>query len=208
MTADARIRADLRQVASPRPTRTDAARNYDAIVAAAREEFVEQGIDASLKAVARRAGVGIATLYRNFPTRAALLEAVYIDDVVDTVSALCRTAESGAATRDEPDEPSREAWRRLGDWLDRFARTVADDPVLCEMFTAGSPALSPCWEALGEAVAGLLARSGTTLPLRCGSNVDEILRAVVSVAVSPFLTDVQRRRVLAVLLDGVGADRT
>ncbi|WP_409467205.1 helix-turn-helix domain-containing protein [Streptomyces sp. HC307] len=109
MTAHARVRANLRRVASPRPTRTDAARNYDAIVAAAREEFAENGMDASLKAVARRAGVGIATLYRNFPTRAGLLEAVYIDDVVDTVTALFRTAESGATARREPDEPAPEA---------------------------------------------------------------------------------------------------
>ncbi|NEC25514.1 helix-turn-helix transcriptional regulator, partial [Streptomyces sp. SID8111] len=53
-------------VASRRPHRKDAARNYDALLAAAREAFAEKGAEASLEDVARRAGVGIGTLYRNF----------------------------------------------------------------------------------------------------------------------------------------------
>ncbi|MEU1167510.1 helix-turn-helix domain-containing protein, partial [Streptomyces sp. NPDC005921] len=56
-------------VASRRPHRKDAARNYDALITAAREAFAEHGADVSLEDIARRAGVGIGTLYRNFPTR-------------------------------------------------------------------------------------------------------------------------------------------
>src|SRR2546430_4519068 len=63
-----------------RPKRADAARNYDKLLAAAREAFTDDGADASLEGIARRAGVGIGTLYRNFPTRQALLEAVYLDE--------------------------------------------------------------------------------------------------------------------------------
>src|SRR6266699_4143127 len=65
-----------------RPMRADARRNYGRLLAAALAAFSEQGADtASLEEIARRAGVGIGTLYRHFPTRQALLEAVYRDQV-------------------------------------------------------------------------------------------------------------------------------
>ena len=66
---------------APRPKRADARRNYEKLLAAAREEFTEEGTGATLEDVARRAGVGIGTLYRHFPTRQDLLEAVYLDEV-------------------------------------------------------------------------------------------------------------------------------
>ena len=61
--------------------RQDAQRNRELILAAAREEFREHGLDVSLEEIARRAGVGIGTLYRRFPTRDALIEAVFEDHV-------------------------------------------------------------------------------------------------------------------------------
>ncbi len=64
-----------------KPRRADAERNRTALAAAARNVFAEQGLDAPLEHVARRAGVGIATLYRNFPTRAALLDVVLAETV-------------------------------------------------------------------------------------------------------------------------------
>lgn len=64
-----------------RPLRADARRNVDRLVAAAREAFAEHGPEASLDDIARSAGVGSGTLYRHFPTRLALLEAVYRDNV-------------------------------------------------------------------------------------------------------------------------------
>ena len=61
---------------APRPLRRDAQRNRDAIVEAARQVFCDHGLEAPLEQIARQAGVGIATLYRRFPDRAALLDAV------------------------------------------------------------------------------------------------------------------------------------
>jgi AcrR family transcriptional regulator len=61
--------------------RADARRNYDALVAAARGLFLEQGCDAPLDEVAKRAGVGAGTLYRHFPSRLDLLSAVYVSDI-------------------------------------------------------------------------------------------------------------------------------
>ena len=64
-----------------RPKRADARRNYEKVLAAARGAFAEGGESTSLEEIARRAGVGIGTLYRHFPTRQALLEALYVDEV-------------------------------------------------------------------------------------------------------------------------------
>jgi AcrR family transcriptional regulator len=60
----------------PRPLRADAQRNHDRIVVAAGEAFAELGLDVSMEEIARRAGVGPATLYRRFPSKQALLRAV------------------------------------------------------------------------------------------------------------------------------------
>jgi AcrR family transcriptional regulator len=92
--------------ATPR-RRADAQRNRDRILAAAREAFGEPGADVSMAEVARRAGVGMATLYRNFPGRRELLEALYADEV----DALCEAARTA-----EGDTPGQ----RLETWLRRF----------------------------------------------------------------------------------------
>ena len=64
-----------------RPKRADARRNYEKVLAAAREAFAEGGESTALEEIARRAGVGIGTLYRHFPNRQALLEALYVNEV-------------------------------------------------------------------------------------------------------------------------------
>jgi len=80
---------DLSPLRARRPHRADAARNFDALVAAARDVLTEYGVDAPMDEVARRAGVSIATLYRNFPTREQLLENAYVSEV----EAVCRFAD-------------------------------------------------------------------------------------------------------------------
>ena len=75
----------------PAPTRrTDAARNRAKILAAARAAFADPDAEVSMAEVSRRAGVGMATLYRNFPGRQELLEALYTDEV----NAICEAAET------------------------------------------------------------------------------------------------------------------
>src|ERR1700753_3022814 len=71
-----------------RPKRADARRNYEKVLAAAREAFAEGGESTALEEIARRAGVGIGTLYRHFPNRQALLEALYVNEVDE----VCRSA--------------------------------------------------------------------------------------------------------------------
>src|SRR6516165_2545293 len=77
------------QVSSP-ARRADAERNRDKILAAARSAFADPGTEVSMAEISRRAGVGMATLYRNFPGRQELLEALYTDEV----DAVCQAAET------------------------------------------------------------------------------------------------------------------
>jgi AcrR family transcriptional regulator len=85
-----------------RPLRRDAERNRERIVAAARELFAEQGLDVGVDEIARRAGVGMGTLYRRFPTKDALVEAI-LETVVERIRLLARdaiaTEPPGAALR-------------------------------------------------------------------------------------------------------------
>src|SRR6266542_3482452 len=92
-----------------RAMRADARRNYGRLLAAADAAFTEHGAEASLEDIARRAGVGIGTLYRHFPTRMALLEAVYLD----RVRVLCARADELRQTRS------------AGDALDGWLRALA-----------------------------------------------------------------------------------
>src|SRR4051812_44700916 len=92
------------QALPTRPKRADARRNYEKVLAAAREAFAEGGESTALEEIARGAGVGIGTLYRHFPNRQALLEALYVDEVQE----FCRTA-----TELEDADP----WDALSSWF-------------------------------------------------------------------------------------------
>src|SRR5439155_19076917 len=105
------------QALPQRPRRADALRNYEKVLSAAREAFAERGASTSLEEIARRAEVGIGTLYRNFPNRQALLEAVYVDEVED----LCRSA------RDLDGLPP---WDAFVAWANRLAGYLATKQAL------------------------------------------------------------------------------
>src|SRR4051794_6769692 len=90
--------ASLHDIAGP-PLRADARRNYQRLLAAASDLFADRGPEAPLDEIARRAGVGNATLYRHFPTRRDLLVAVCVGDV----EKLCRRGEELRAARSAQD---------------------------------------------------------------------------------------------------------
>ncbi|WP_446039061.1 TetR/AcrR family transcriptional regulator [Streptomyces sp. SID1121] len=102
--------------ATRRPMRADARRKRDAVLAAAVDAFVERGVNVALDEVARRAGVGIATLYRHFPTREALITGVYVREV----DLLCDGVDALLAEL-PPDEA-------LIAWMQRVIQYVADRP--------------------------------------------------------------------------------
>src|ERR1700710_1317765 len=112
---------------APTPLRSDAARNRDALVEAAREVFGERGLAAPLDEIARRAGIGNATLYRHFADRRALAHAVLLSVVTRTAD----RAEAEAAAAAAGADPCAA--------LSRFAHTAVDENIgaLCGLLVNG-----------------------------------------------------------------------
>ncbi|WP_405824180.1 TetR/AcrR family transcriptional regulator [Streptomyces sp. NBC_01390] len=177
-------------VAARRPHRKDAARNYDALLSAAREAFAEHGSAASLEDIARRAGVGIGTLYRNFPTRRHLFETVYADEV----DALCRYALEVA------DLPP---WEALTAWLHRFVGYTVTKQAVREALDHEAEIFLTCRESMYLAGGPLFERAQQAGEARTDMSFDDLLRMLAGITSTSFLDDTQRDRILAVALDGV-----
>jgi AcrR family transcriptional regulator len=177
-------------VAAPRPLRADARRNFEAVLAAARDAFADNGPDASLEDIARRAGVGIATLYRNFPTRSDLIDAVYVEEVED----LCRTAE------DLGDLPP---WEALMAWLRRFVAYCTRKRALVEGLNRDSAMFREARNAMYATSAPLLARAQASGDARDDVEIDDVMHLVTGLMSVSYKTDEQRERVLMVALDGI-----
>jgi AcrR family transcriptional regulator len=108
------------------PLRADAARNREALIAAAREVFGERGLDAPLDEIARRAGVGNATLYRHFPTRQELVDAVFTEQM----------AEYADAVKDALADP--DPWTGFRGYVSRILRLQADNRGLADVLVTSS----------------------------------------------------------------------
>ena len=179
-----------------RPKRADAARNYDKLLAAAREAFTSEGQDASLEGIARRADVGIGTLYRNFPTRQALLEAVYVEEV----EGICRAVHSfdGAL-----------GWQALTSWLRRFADYATTKKALAAELMAymdeGSEVFLQCRHAIKAAGAPLLEAAQRSGDVRPDVRFMDVVRMIGGIATIPNAEPGQVDRILAVALDGLRA---
>jgi len=182
----------LLDIAAKRPHRADARRNFDALLAAAREAFAERGADASLEDIARRANVGIGTLYRNFPTRQDLLEAVFVQDVED----LCQAAGDAA---------QRSPWEGFTAWLDRYAGYVARKLALQQAINKDSETFRACRGAMYSAAGPLVERAQRSGDLRADVSVDDVLRMVSGIVSSVYADDEQRARVIGIALDGLRA---
>ena len=165
-----------------RPKRADTRRNYEKVLAAAREAFAEGGESTALEEIARRAGVGIGTLYRHFPNRQALVEALYVDEVEE----MCRS---------------------LSGWFERFIGYIATKQALAaelmnylerdaELFKASRTAL---WEA-GEP---LLARAQAEGVVRPDVAIGDVITMVMGIAKIPAADPAQTRHILRVALDGL-----
>ncbi|MDX2522837.1 helix-turn-helix domain containing protein [Streptomyces europaeiscabiei] len=184
----------------PRP-RADALRNRERIVSAAREMFVEFGPEVPLDEVARRAGVGNATLYRNFPDRDALVREV-------VCSVMDRTALAAEAALTE----TGDAFEALS----RFVHTSADERIsaLCPMiqsaFDKHHPDLEAARERLEEQVEGIMKRARDAGQLRSDVGVGDLMIAVSQLSRPPAGTqcagaDRFLHRHLQLFLDGLRA---
>jgi AcrR family transcriptional regulator len=174
-----------------RPQRADAARNFDALVAAGREAFAEEGSAASLEDIARRAGVGIGTLYRNFPTRDDLIETLYLGEV----DALALAAEEFA---------DLEPWEALRAWLDRFVSYVGTKHALLEGLNRRSPVLMECRAIMFAAGEPLLIRAQAAGEVDPDVTIGDVVKLVSGVAaVASFDDESQRQRVLNLAINAI-----
>ncbi|MFI6082041.1 TetR/AcrR family transcriptional regulator [Streptomyces sp. NPDC051217] len=178
-------------LAQRRPHRADAARNFDALVAAARDAFEELGADASMDEIARRAGVGNATLYRNFPTREVLVETVYLSGVQD----VCEYAEELG----KDDDPAVV----LVAWLRRFVVLANTKRALIEGLAFNPNGFPAAHDALYAAGGPLMARAQEAAQVDPGLDIDDVMRFAIGVSVGLYRDDAQRERVFRVAMKGL-----
>lgn len=189
--------------APTRRLRRDAQRNRDAIVAAARQLFCDQGLEAPLEEIARRAQVGIATLYRRFPSRVDLVDAV----LADTLQTHIQVAEQALAMED--------AWEGFAFYLEQTCRLQATDRGLNDamgMRFPRTPALEAARRRLYDLGGQLIDRAQQAGQLRPDLTQEDL--AFVTWANSRILPAVRAagapdawRRHLGFLLDGFRAER-
>ncbi len=184
----------LQPLSPQRPRRADARRNYDKLIAAGREAFTEDGRGASLEDIARRAGVGIGTLYRHFPSRQDLLEAVYVEEV----DALCRSAV------DLAEEPP---WEALVAWLHRFVGYLATKQALAEELLAyndrDADVFKACRAAMFAGGEPLLVRAQEAHVVRTDTDITEVIQLVGGIAKIQTAAPEQLDRLLDMALDGL-----
>ncbi|MFE7129156.1 TetR/AcrR family transcriptional regulator [Streptomyces sp. NPDC057617] len=182
------------------PLRRDARRNRALLTEAAREVFAEQGLDASLDEIARRAGVGNATLYRHFPDRGALVEAVFHDT-------LAATARAGEQAREYED-----AWAGLTAYFDSVFAGLAADRGANDLMTTGIPGV-PSLDALHaenrETVRLLVRRAQRQGTMRTDLTTEDVLFVLAALgrtvpALAATAPDAWRRY-LALTLNGLRA---
>jgi AcrR family transcriptional regulator len=183
-----------------KPMRADARRNRELLVATAREVFGEQGAGASMEAIAKRAGVGVGTLYRHFPNRLDLVEAVYQNDVEE----LWATAQRVVADL----EPAA-AVEAFFDAFVRYAQTK--QTLLSELHQAfeKNPGLRPHARELIEASFDLVIdRAREAGAVRSDMFGSDLMQLVTPVCTNASIPPEQSARLLRVIFDGMRTGAT
>jgi AcrR family transcriptional regulator len=175
--------------------RADARRSHAKLLEAATAAFAEHGADAPLDDIARRAGVGIGTLYRHFPTRTDLQAAVYRSQVLT----VCAAAEELVAT-----VPPEQAF--FG-WVHAMAGYLATkrglSRALIEAVGKDSELISGCWVAMRDSTDRLLAHAQQAGVLRADISAQDVLRLVHGITIATEQTPTDADRLLALVLDGL-----
>lgn len=191
-----------------RPLRSDAARNRVAIVDAAAEVFATRGADVDVREIARRAGVGMGTLYRHFATKGELLDTVLQHDFAKwTLAASAQAAAEG--------DPAKALWGFLYDALARQAQHRALVERCANSWTADSrtsaPEIAACQQELHPVIDGILARchaAGALRPGVSGEDISLLLVALGQIALLAGKGHPERwQRLLQIAFDGLQAGR-
>lgn len=181
-----------------RPLRKDAERNRKRILHAAAEVFSERGLDASLDDVARRAGVGVGTVYRRFPDKETLVAELFQDRIDDLVA----VAEEACAA----DDP----WAALVSYLEHITATMSGDLGLRQMMlfaTYGKDRVAYAREQMRPVVARLVARAQESGQLRGDLSATDVQMIAFMLAKATEYTAPARpglwQRYLPLLIDGL-----
>ena len=180
-----------------RKLRADAERNREQLIAAAKAAFAARGADAPLEDIARRAGLGIGTLYRHFPTREALLAAVYRREVEQLAAAADRLL------AERPPLAALEAW--LGQLVDYLATKRVIAPALQASPGEGSAAYAAGGPAVVGAMQRVLAAALASGEMRADVSPDDLMRLIAGLAYGYDRPDwaASSRRLIGVLIAGL-----
>lgn len=186
---------------APRKPRTDAQRNRNRILEVAKEAFTQSGANASLDDIAKQAGVGPGTLYRHFPTRDELLEAVYRSEVEKLAAAERKFAET------MPPIEALRAWMLL--FVDYIATKKIIAPALNTLVGGPSKVFEASYMQIWEAIRALVKRATKSGDIRKDLDPLDLLRALIGVANVATSHDWQQsaRRLVDILIIGSRADR-
>lgn len=178
-----------------RPLRADAQRNYDRLVIAARRVFASEGGSASMEAIAREAGVGVGTLYRHFPTRLDVVEAVYRTDVDNLVA----VADQVVA--------DLEPWPAVVAFLEAFVRYAQGKRTflneLHEAFEKDPSLKVQVLERVEGAMQLVVGRAQEAGALRADVNGHDVTQLVGPMCTNATLSEEQSMRLLGMILDGL-----
>ncbi|MFE2374059.1 TetR/AcrR family transcriptional regulator [Streptomyces sp. NPDC059398] len=180
-----------------RPLRADAQRNRDKILATAVRVFTEEGLDAHLERIAREAGVGTGTLYRNFPTREILIEAAYRNEV----ERLCDAAPELLATMPPPE--ALHAWTRR--FIDYVTAKLGMAEALRAVVASGGDPYGHSRDMIEAAITALMEAGTTAGTLRSDIRPADMFAALAGIALTsakPEQRD-QAERLLDLILDGL-----
>jgi AcrR family transcriptional regulator len=180
-----------------RKPRADAQRNRDGLLEAAKAAFAEVGPEASLDEIARRARVGIGTLYRHFPTRDAIVEAVYRREVQQLADAAPRLADS------LPPAEALRAW--MGVFIDYIAAKKVIAPALKSLVGGGSALYADSGARITEAIGLLVERARASGDIRPSADSADLLQALIGFAYVNSAPDweASARRLIDLLIDGL-----
>ena len=184
-----------------RKPRADAQRNRDGLIEAAKTAFAEVGPEASLDEIARRARVGIGTLYRHFPTRDAIVEAVYRREVQQLADAAPRLVEA------LPPAEALRAWMRL--FIDYIAAKKVIAPALKSSVGGGSAVYADSSVRINQAIALLVERAQASGHIRPSADPADLLRALIGFAYVNSAPDWEASagRLIDLLIDGLKSQR-
>ena len=195
MASKTRVASKPDDTPAMRPLRADAQRNYDRLIVAARDVFVREGGSASMEAIARAAGVGVGTLYRHFPQRIDVVEAVYRDDVDQLV-----------ATADQVIEEF-DPWPAVVAFLEAFARYAKGKRTflneLHDAFDKHPDLKLRSKERIDDAMDRIIRRAQEAGVLRTDVNGAELMQLISPMCVNATLSEDQSSRLLNMILDGL-----